>query len=826
MEAKHERQGRKPENIKARKQTVATDLRRRADQGLKKSGKIPPSSVDIRKLVHELQVHQIELEMQNEELRLLRSKAEMGLESYTVLYDFAPVGYFTLDRDGMIRQANLTGARLFRVKRAQLVKSCFRRFISEADQPAFHTFLTKVFQSPSKQIFDAALLREETGPLWVCIEAEASEDRQECRVAVMDITDRKKREEEFHRLNRILKVNSLSSQAMMRATDELEYMNEVCRIVVEDCGYGLVWIGFVENDGAKSIRPVAYAGFEEGYLKTMKIRWANTERGCGPTGTAIRTGKPSLCQNILTDPQFAPWREEARKRGYASAIALPLTADGKTFGSMSIYSRKSDSFSEEEVKLLSELGDDLAYGITAIRLSVAHAKVAAEAEEAKSLLDALMKYIPEGITIANAPDLRIRMVSRYGQDLLAGQHDGMAVGQVADQWKVYRSDGTTPVAHENLPLTRAIRHGEIIKNEELVQINAKGEPLNLLCNAAPLYDRFNHITGGIVAWRDITEIKQVRREIRHTWWELTRSNRDLEQFAFVASHDLKEPLRMVRGFMSLLKSRYQNTLDAKANEYISFAIDAAARMQELIDALLNYSRLGRSNENKLTDLSEVVERALINLHMEIKESDAVITQDPLPTVAVNPLELTQVFQNLIGNAIKFRRKGLAPKVHIGARRILGSRGQGTGVRGQGSGFRVQERGCRKLESSGSADVTETATTRQPEPRTLNPNTSHLTSDSCPLTPAPRPLSPDFWLFSVRDNGIGIEPEYSEKIFMIFQRLHTREEYPGSGIGLAICKKIVERHGGQIWVKSRLGHGSMFFFDIPNLGAEKRNAGSP
>jgi len=182
----------------------------------------------------------------------------------------------------------------------------------------------------------------------------------------------------FQALFRTLKAHNNSTRAMMRAVDESEYLEEVCRIVVEDCGHAMVWVGYAENDDYKLVRPVAYSGFEEGYLETLRITWADTERGCGPTGTAVRTGKPSMCRNMLTDPQFEPWREQALKRGYASSIVLPLTADDGVFGAITIYSRDPDPFSEEEVALLSSLADDLSYGIGAIRLSAERA----EAEEA------------------------------------------------------------------------------------------------------------------------------------------------------------------------------------------------------------------------------------------------------------------------------------------------------------------------------------------------------------------------------------------------------------------------------------------------------------
>jgi C4-dicarboxylate-specific signal transduction histidine kinase/putative methionine-R-sulfoxide reductase with GAF domain len=177
---------------------------------------------------------------------------------------------------------------------------------------------------------------------------------------------------QLHKLNRVLNALSNSNQALMRAENESDYLDEVCQIIVQDCGHEMVWIGFAEEDEGKTVQPVACAGFEEGYLKTLNVTWADTERGRGPTGTAIRTGKPCKCANMLTDPKFVPWREQAIKRGYASSIVFPLLDGGKAFGAINIYSRQPDAFSEDEARLLSELADDLAYGITAIRLREAH----------------------------------------------------------------------------------------------------------------------------------------------------------------------------------------------------------------------------------------------------------------------------------------------------------------------------------------------------------------------------------------------------------------------------------------------------------------------
>ncbi len=253
--------------------------------------------------------------------------------------------------------------------------------------------------------------------------------------------------------------------------------------------------------------------------------------------------------------------------------------------------------------------------------------------------------------------------------------------------------------------------------------------------------------GIILEFRDRTAEKKTEQDLVAKTADLVRSNRDLEQFAYVASHDLQEPLRMVTSYTQLLSRRYKGQLSSEADEFIGFAVDGAVRMQALINALLAYSRVdSRGRPLAVCDLNAVLDHALDNLKLALEESEASIVRGELPRVMGDPIQLMQLLQNLVGNAVKFRAKDRPPVVTVAPER-----------------------------------------------------------------------AGDLWRIRVSDNGIGIDPQYFDRIFVIFQRLHTKEEYPGTGIGLAMCKRIVERHGGTIEVASAPGNGSTFTFTLREAG---------
>jgi PAS domain S-box-containing protein len=331
-----------------------------------------------------------------------------------------------------------------------------------------------------------------------------------------------------------------------------------------------------------------------------------------------------------------------------------------------------------------------------------------------------------------------RMGERTGLDAAAylgrKRWDSPALNLSEDDWAKHRAQ---------------LERHEPFRNFEMQRPSEQGGSRWISLSGEPLFDEAGRFIGYRGVGSDITERKQAEIALREAHEELKRSNSELEQFAYVASHDLQEPLRMVSSYTQLLLRRFGERFDGDSREFMGYIVDGAARMKQLIEDLLAYSRVGtRSKDFREVPVEEALRRAVSNLRAAIEETGAAVSWDALPSVLADDTQLTQLFQNLIGNALKFRSASV-PRIHVF---VSAKEGQ--------------------------------------------------------------------WHFMVRDNGIGIEPPYFERIFMVFQRLHNKAEYPGTGIGLAICKKVVERHGGRIWVESRPGEGSAFHFTLPKVQGER------
>ncbi len=426
--------------------------------------------------------------------------------------------------------------------------------------------------------------------------------------------------------------------------------------------------------------------------------------------------------------------------GSVAAIHTDIVVEGHKRGSVGVYYQSAQPqqhegpFLREERALLDAFAEHLAR-------AVIRERDRAEREAHLAQLTAILDSFPEIVYVCDPRTYEVLYVNQRLQEL---------VGESFSNRKCYelfrgRCEPCGSCANDN-SLSSPERRAWEYRNEQL--------------------GRTFYVTDQVIRWPDgrdvrlelavdLTERKQIEESLRLRTEELARSNRELEQFAYVASHDLQEPLRMITSYLQLLQRRYTDQLDGDAHEFIHFAVDGAARMKVLIDDLLTFSRVDARGKSLVpTDCNTVLSDVLRRLGPAITEADARVTLDPLPTIDADETQLGQLFQNLITNAIKFR-SAATPEVHVTA----------------------------KSTESG-------------------------------------------WHFTVRDNGIGLDMKHAERVFTIFQRLHTRAEYPGTGIGLAVCRKIVERHGGRIWIKSSPGQGTTVHIKLPKREAGSRDKTTP
>jgi len=362
----------------------------------------------------------------------------------------------------------------------------------------------------------------------------------------------------------------------------------------------------------------------------------------------------------------------------------------------------------------------------------------AERRKSEAQLRQVIESVPNAIIMSDE-NSTITLVNTQAENMF-GYHRKDLIGQPIDMLVPKRFRTQHPkyqTGFLHAPESRAMGAGR-----DLYALKNDGTEIPVEIGLNPIQtDKGMQVLSAIV---NITERKKTEKEIEAHTKELARSNEELEQFAHVASHDLREPLRMVSSYVQLLEQRYHNKLDQDANDFIHFAVDGATRMQTLINDLLSFSRVGtRGKPFQPTNVQEILDQVCNDLQFVIADHQAQIIYKNLPTLIADKTQLTQVFQNLISNAIKFH------------------------------------------------------------------------SDEQPLIQIDAIKQDNNWLFTITDNGIGIDPKFTERIFVIFQRLHTRDKYPGTGIGLAVCKKIIERHGGRIWFDPNHPQGTRFFFSLPD-----------
>ena len=504
----------------------------------------------------------------------------------------------------------------------------------------------------------------------------------------------------------------------------------------------------------------------------------------GVAGKIVQENRVIAISNVLEDPA-APeqYRELFRRRGYRSSVGIPLRVGNQVIGCLNCISRRLREFRPDEIELMTAFADQAAIAIYNARLYGQSEQAKKELESANQRLEKLLedqsnlyadltplaraetipqllnKVIDRLMEATGADAASIRFIDQRTHTFYVPAHRGFPEEYLEAPRNTASGRVTSLVFNTGEPIIapdiesdpRIIRKSQLqagFRSCAYLPLKVHGEVHGIVQLSSRQVGHFNAgreaFLMAILRQMGIAmENRELFEQTTSAKKELERSNFELQQFAYVASHDLQEPLRMVSGYTQLLAKRYRGHLDSDADEFISYAVSGASRMQDLIQALLEFSSVGsRKTSLAPVDCNEVVQVVLTALRASIQQSSAVISHDRLPRVLGDELQLVQLFQNLISNGIKYQNGG-PPNIHI----------------------------------------------------------------SC---------KPDGerWVFSVRDNGIGIDPRYAERIFMIFQRLHTQQEYSGTGIGLALCKKIVERHGGKIWVKSEPGKGCEFSFTLP------------
>ncbi|ELZ00086.1 ATP-binding protein [Natrialba asiatica] len=520
------------------------------------------------------------------------------------------------------------------------------------------------------------------------------------------------------------------TRALVQASTREEIEQTVCNRLVEAEPYRFAWIGEPDSD-AKKIEPLAWAGAADGELEDGIVTSDKREIGRGPCGTAVRTRELQVGRNLSEQLDSGPWKARLTEAGLRSVASIPLVYDETLYGILNVYADHADAFDPDERDLLEELGSTIPYAMQTVIAK----------ERYRSFVEDIFGTSEIGVRILDSSGTVAWLNEAFEQYFGVDRAD--TIGR--DNARFVRSDLKQLVANPE-PFAEMVtapydETADVETFECRVPPDDDRDERYLHHRSQPI-ESGRYAGGRIELYYDITERKRVEAELETTIEKLERSNANLEQFAYAASHDLQEPLRMVSSYVQLLERRYEDELDEDAQEFIDFAVDGAERMKEMIEDLLEYSRVNTRNKKfEPTDCNVVFEQALTNLQIRIEETDAEIAAGSLPTVNGDKTQLLQLFQNLISNAIEYAGDE-PPRVHI------------------------------------SAEKRDTE-----------------------------------WLFSVRDEGIGIDPDDAEEIFGIFNQVGEGGGDTGTGIGLSVCQKIVDRHNGDIWVESEPGAGSTFFFTI-------------
>ncbi len=824
-------------------QSAADILRQKAEMHLhqRKAGACPGSATetDMLKLIHELEVHQVQLEMQNDELRDARIQAEAATDKYTSLYEFAPSGYCTLSQSGEIVEINITGTQMLGRDRSTIMHQHFTDFISPDTRPVFNIFLEKIFQIKTKESCEVKLSVNGDIPMFVLLTGVIAEDPNWCNITMVDITRGRQLEERLLLINKafesagdaigisdarghhIYQNKALSELFEYDTAEELQEAGGGQKVVRDP------EVGREMFNAIMSGKP--WSGELEMVTKSGKV-FPAYERADAITN---RDGNIVGLIGVITDITKRKQIEESHRviSEFNESLlqTIPFGMDivdeignilflsekmKQHFGADAIGKKCWDLYRDDKKQCFDcplhtgiNVGETKTYETNGVldgkTFEIYHTGIIFNGQ--KAMLEAFID-ITERKLVENTQSFLLRCgLPGTGEDFFDSlahylsqtlnmeyvcidrlEGDGLTA-QTVSIYNEGRFESNERYALKDTPCgevvdrsvccyRKGVRH--LFPDDKALHdlnaesyvgttlIDSKGKAIGLIAiiGHQPLHEegRAKELlklvairAAGELERREVeNEIRLLNETLEHRIAERTKQfealNKELtfhlselEQFTYVSNHDLQEPLRTLTQFTQLFNEKYAGTLDEEGEKYLEFIGRSAVRMSALVKDLLDYSLLGQESAMTKVDLNTVVEAALNDLADSITVSNAKITVQEMPTLNGYETELRLMFQNLIGNAIKYQGPGIVPVVNVS---VIGSETE--------------------------------------------------------------------WLFSVRDNGIGIDQKHFEKIFIIFQRLHNRSEYEGTGIGLAHCKKIAELHGGRIWVESMPGEGSTFIFPIP------------
>ena len=694
-------------------------------------------------------------------------------------------GIFGLDQEGKVTFVNPTAARLLGWNPVETVGRPVTEILrhprtdgsafTEEDCPMFTSLREGTRQSGSDRFF----ARRDGTSLPVDFVSTPIIEAGQVKGAVIsfrDVTTRRNAQERLRRIGELQTLHEIN-RVILESLDVNLMMERILDKVFAIGGFDVGMICFVTVDRT-TLEPVAHRGFRS--IETPnRYRDRIRERATAGIVDQVITTRKTHSVNLRQRGGVRTFREE----GVQSLVVVPLRTERDALGIIYLGSRVDREFQENEIGLFDAIGLQVGIAIQKARLFERAQLAKKEVEStnlqlerlledqaklyadltplarAESIPQLLEKVIDRLIEATGADAASIRFLDPQTQTFYVPAQRGFPTnyleapgGKIAGRATAVVFDTGEPIIAPDIEtdprIIRKFQKDAGFRSCAFLPLKVRNEVRGLVQLASREQGYFHAGREGylmaIVRQIGIAlENRELFEEVNAAKIELERSNAELQQFAYVASHDLQEPLRMISGYTQLLAKRYQGRLDSDADEFIGFAVSGANRMHALIQALLEFSRAGL-NKRALApvDLEAAFQVALAALRAAIQESGATVSHDPLPNVMGDEMLLVQLFQNLVGNGIKFR-DGKRPEIHV----------------------------------------------------------------SCKL-------DNQRWVFSVKDNGIGIDPQYAERIFLLFQRLHTQQEYSGTGIGLALCKKIVERHGGRIWVESAPGKGCEFCFTLP------------